>query len=340
MKVAELREFAAERGIPLRSQMRKSEIIELLESNVVEVEANVIEESSTELIPRFTIDYQVGKINVDFSELKDRLTKFKDEYVNWKPNINNKDELETVKAHRLYVSEQRTLFADSVKQVKDAYGLPLKEFREEAKEVSDMLEEVYRMFKDVEDEASNIIREQNRAYLEDTYIAYAGVLADVVDFEKVLEKKWLPKSYGLKKAEEELYKKVDAIVSDWNTLKSLDIEGKKEAEAYFFNCLNLNDSIAYAQKLTSDKKRIEELTSHVDREPAESTVRVERIAREPVRPIPISQKKPTSWVMIINSATDEQCREIGKFCGSMGITGKFISGSVDEQYLRRGIYRG
>lgn len=40
------------------------------------------------------------------------------------------------------------------------------------------------------------------------------------------------------------------------------------------------------------------------------------------------------YVMVIDAATPDQCWDIGKFCGSIGVTGVFKQGTLDEVHAR------
>lgn len=47
-----------------------------------------------------------------------------------------------------------------------------------------------------------------------------------------------------------------------------------------------------------------------------------------------SDQEPRPYVMIIDKATVEQCWDIGKYCGSIGVTGVFKLGTLEEVYER------
>lgn len=45
------------------------------------------------------------------------------------------------------------------------------------------------------------------------------------------------------------------------------------------------------------------------------------------------------YVMIIDKATIEQCFDIGKYCGSIGVTGVFKRGTLEEIYEKEIVNR-
>lgn len=46
-----------------------------------------------------------------------------------------------------------------------------------------------------------------------------------------------------------------------------------------------------------------------------------------------------AWVMLIARATEQECRELGKMAGSIGLTGKFVRGDIARAFYKesRGI---
>lgn len=49
-----------------------------------------------------------------------------------------------------------------------------------------------------------------------------------------------------------------------------------------------------------------------------------------------------AWVMLIDEATEEQVREVGRLCGSVGVTGRFVRGDINRAFYKvnTGIEKG
>lgn len=241
------------------------------------------------------------------------------------------------------------------KAFKSSYNKPLSEIERRYKEAVEPAKALHARYKEQRIAREQEEKDAKEASLKEHYEAYAGLLAPVVPYEKLHDPKWLNRSVKAADAEAELEAKVNRIAADWESLKALSLDFYEQAEAHFFNTLDLGAAVAYNAKLAEDRRKIEEMKAAMAPEPDPLPVEPEpEIADEPapiadeecappaevapVMPAPIPvytpPEPPEPMVMVIDSCTVSQAKEIGRFCGSIGVTGVFKRGSLLDVYKR------
>lgn len=341
MKVAELREYAKKQNIDVKG-MKKAEIISALTSEPDLVSADVIE-PGTELSLQVSTNCIPGTLSANFDAIEKLVDKIIAPYENWKPNPEDKQEVEQVKREREYISSIKKNFKQNCDDAIKGYSEPLNLFKDREKAILTKLDSTYRSLKDYEDQADEARRDWIKDQLKDHYEAYAGFLVDVVPYEKIHDRKWTNKTFGEKKAEQELEAKVDQIASDWKNLKETKLEYYDEAEAYFFETLSLGEALAKAKSLAEQKRKVAEMKSEMAEYQQEEPAHVETPipVKEPIHVRPVEQPKQviqeevlTPWVILIKEATYSQCMEAGKLLRQAGITGVFKQGNLQDVYMR------
>ena len=122
------------------------------------------------------------------------------------------------------------------------------------------------LLKTVVDAQADEERDLRRQGLQATYEGYAGALADLVPFEKILRKEWLNKSYPAGKAAEEVEAEVDRLARDWDALKAQagSMAFYETAETVFFDTLDLGKAMAANAELEAKSAKVAELQAVVD----------------------------------------------------------------------------
>jgi len=356
MKVAELRSLAKDWGVKLPKNATKDYIISVLYANEpVEVEAEVVEPDEG-----LAIRFNAGEITANFDALEARVDEILADYDGWEPSPENLDDVAQCAQHRKYLNGLAKQLDERRKAVKNQYLAPLNAFEAKANGIRDKIKDVSGRLKAVEDEADNFRRGEKKQELMDCYEACAGVLVDMVPYEKIHDERWLNKTYSLKCAMDEIENRVISISSDWKMLKSLNLEYQADAEALFFDTLDVSKAIEWAQKLSEDKRKIEAMKSEVEQvysapyEPTPEDRKRTAIAdisqmlewydlnkleniRTALEKSRIVTGEGTPRVMCIDSATDGQLDVIGKFCGLVGVTGVFKQGTLDD-VMKRSMY--
>lgn len=266
------------------------------------VEAEVISENK-----ELAVAWKAGSITYDFSHIEEIVNDIVAEYDGWIPNPENLDDVAICARERKYLNGIANQIDSRRKEIKAAYVAPLSEFESKANAIRDKIKECSSRLKEVEDTADGFRRGEVKQKLEQHYEDYAGLLVPVVPYERLHDERWTNKTCKLKDAFKELENKVDKIADDWDAIKQIDNSIRDEAEVIFFQTLDASHAIRSAREKHEASNKIAELKREMS-------------GGDDARPC----------VCVIDSATTEQMREIGKFAGSIGVHGVFISGTLQE----------
>lgn len=309
----------------------------------VELQAEVIEQESESL----SIACSAGSINANFDALEARVDGILADYDGWEPSADSTDDVRQCKLQKKYLNALAKDIDDRRKSVKREYLMPLDAFESRANGIRDKIKAVSARLDDVVKTAEQAEKDAKEQELREHYEAYAGLLVPVVPYERLHDPKWLNKTTKIQKAMDELESKVDRIAKDWDSLKNLDIEHHAEAEAHFFKTLDLGAAIARNAEIVQERVRIEELKAAMapDPEPVQEPMPEPEPMPVPIPPAPEPIPAPAPapqpiyaqpveiavpMVMLINACTVSQAKEIGRFCGSIGVTGTFKRGTLAE----------
>lgn len=290
MNIKELREYAKERGIDIKGLRSKNDIkaaIEAAEGAPAEqegepvvvdvvVEAEIIDNESAKA-GELSVSFRPGVLSANFSALDAYVDGILDAYKDWEPSADSKEDVKQCATHRKYLNGLAKQIDERRKAVKNEYLRPLNAFETDCNRIRDKVKDVSTRLNDVEKEADEARKSQKEEELREHYEGYAGLLAEVVPYDKIADPKWLNKTPNLEKAKIELEEKVDKVASDWETLKRLNLEFFEQAEIQFFNTLDLGQATAYADKLAEDARKIEAVKAEMGQyaEPAEDEVPID-----------------------------------------------------------------
>lgn len=317
------------------------------------VVADVIEEKEASSL---SVSYAPSTIEANFDALEKRVRKTVELYKGATYDLTKADKIKEAKNDRTYLNGLKNEIEERRKAVKREYNKPLAAFEKRCKEITAIIDEAADGIKAQIDRAEEERKARAKAKLEEHYETFAGLLAPVVPYERFHEKQWLNKNFGEVKAKKALEDKVSKLAGDWETLKS-QFEGEpyyEEAERELFATLDLGAAITSARKAAEEAARIAELKAAMEPEPEPEPAPAgnwypggspmqeigERIGPAPVlRPAPRPAAAPqpsaaTPCVMVIDSATTEQMQSIGRFAGSIGVSGVFKRGTLQQVYER------
>lgn len=319
------------------------------------VVAEVIEEKEASSL---SVSYAPSTIEANFDALEKRVRKTVELYKGATYDLTKADKIKEAKNDRTYLNGLKNEIEERRKAVKREYNKPLAAFEKRCKEITKIIDDAADGIKAQIDKAEEDRKARAKAKLEEHYETFAGLLAPVVPYERFHEKQWLNKNFGEVKAKKALEAKVSKLAGDWETLKS-QFEGEpyyEEAERELFATLDLGAAITAARKAAEEAARIAELKAAMEPEPEPEPEPApvgnwcpggslmqeigERIGPAPVlRPAPRPAAAPqpsvaTPCVMVIDSATTEQMQSIGRFAGSIGVSGVFKRGTLQQVYER------
>lgn len=327
------------------------------ENGAEEVVAEVIEEQGA---PDLVVTYSPSVISANFDAMGDSIRAKVADYEGAKYDLTKDESIKEAKNDRLYLNGLKKEIEERRKAVKREYNKPLAAFEKRCKEITSIIDGASDGIKAQLDQAEEDRKSRAMAKLKEHYETFAELLAPVVPYERLHEKQWLNKSFGEVKAKKALEAKVSKLAGDWETLKS-QFEGEpyyEEAERELFATLDLGAAITAARKAAEEAARIAELKAAMEPEPEpEPQPEPEAVGNwypggspmqeigERIGPAPVLRTAPrpamapqpsdaTPCVMVIDSATTEQMQSIGRFAGSIGVSGVFKRGTLQQVYER------
>lgn len=330
------------------------------ETEPQQVEAEVIETEATTL----EVTYTEATIASNMDALEAHVKKVVADYEGATYDLTSAQAIKEAKHDRSYLNGIKKEIDERRKAVKREYNKPLDAFERRCKQITAIIDESTDAIKAQLDEAEEERKARAYAKLQEHYEEFAGLLAPVVPYERFHEPQWLNKTFGEIKACEALEAKVSKLAGDWETLKS-QFEGEpfySEAERELFATLDLGAALTAARKAAEEAARIAELKAAMEPEPEPEAAPepagnwypggspMQEIGDEPIGPAPTAAPAPapapvaspapvssgpaTPCVMLIDSATTDQMQAIGRFCGSIGVSGVFKRGTLQQVYER------
>lgn len=274
LKVTDLKGLCKERGITVPKGAKKDDLIRLLEDDdttneAVVVEAEVIEEPEPSTEKGLAVTFNAGVIQANFDSLESFMDNTIAQYDGWEPSAENKDDLESIKA----VKKEFKGIIDGIetrrKEVNRAYTPPLDAFNARCKAIVDKGKQFYEKLRDVEREADDFYKTEKKNELREHYEAFAGMLLDVVPYEKIHDDRWLLKGTNIQTAKQEIEEIVQKIAGDREAIKDMHLEFENDALTVFYQTLDFGDAVKYARKLEEDKRKVEELEAELARQSAQ-----------------------------------------------------------------------
>ena len=203
------------------------------------------------------------EISFDDKALEAQVRQLVEPYVGIDAKALAQGDLKEAKALRADLRKMSKALNDRRKAIKAALTAPVKAFEERCKEIDAIILEPCAVIDEAVKEQEASGKQERREKLAQAYMDFAPALTRAVPFERILEDKWLNKSFGEKKAENELFEKVDAISSEWATLKDQTLYYPQETEAEFYRTLSLKDALEFDKTHKAELDAIATMKSEV-----------------------------------------------------------------------------
>ncbi len=271
LKVTDLKGLCKERGISVPKGAKKDDIVRLLVDDdstgePVVVEAEVIEEPEPTAEKGLAVTYNAGSIQANFDALEAFMDDAIAQYDGWEPSADNKNDLESIKA----VKKEFKGIIDGIetrrKEVNRAYTPPLDAFNARCKGVVEKGKAFYEKLRNVEREADEYYKADKKNELREHYEGFAGLLLEVVPYERIHDDRWLLKGTNIQDAKAEIESKVEKIAGDREAIKEMHLEFENDALTVFYQTLDFGEAIKYARKLEEDKRKVQEMEAELARQ--------------------------------------------------------------------------
>lgn len=314
-----------------------------LKDKPIEVEAEVIEDKE------LSVTFVPASIQANFARLDAQVEKMVAGYADITYDLTSPEAIKQAKRDRAYINGIVKDIDTKRKAVKRDYMLPYNEFEGQANAITAKAKKASDNIKRQLDQAEDDRKADLHAVLKEHYEAFAGVLVELIPYERIHDAQWLNKTFGEVKAKNVIEEKVEKIASDWDTLKAQkDMPHYDTAERTFFETLDLGAALSEARKAQEANELIAELrkeTEAIKEAQAEQPIPEDvppappvaaKEQAEPSAPMAPVQPERIPCVMIVQAASIDQMRQIGKFCGSLEpkVVGRFIGGTIDQAYAK------
>ena len=213
------------------------------------------------------------------------------------------------------------------RQLNRDYKAPLDAAKQRYDELMGPVIELHGLFKARRVALDDAAKQEKRRAIERLYEDMAAYIAlplegqdePLVPFERIFAlhgEKWLNKSTAMEDVERELVEAVQRIADGEIRLDAAGLAHEAEAKAVFWKTLDYDAAVAHDAELARAEQRQAALAA--ERGEAGAAPALAAVAE--VAPAPAER---TPRVMLIDGATDDECRQIGAFCKSIGVTGVF-----------------
>lgn len=208
-------------------------------------------------------EVQPAVLTADFDAMQKRLDELMEPYQDLTAEVVATMDMKEAKAARADLNAMSKSLNDARKAIKREYNKPLQEFEAKVKELDAQILAPKALLDAGINQREEADKQARYEALEEVYWSFAPALAELVPMEKVIDPRWLNKSYGEKKAENALCEKVAAVNADWNTLKDAQLHFPSETERRFFDTLNLRDALAYDREEWEKQQALEAMKAEV-----------------------------------------------------------------------------
>lgn len=208
-------------------------------------------------------------------EFLEKITWNKDEFMKlindvadeYKGLTYTEDQMKSAKQDRAKLNAMKTAISKRRVEVKKAIMTPYDEFEKEVKEVTEPIDKTIAMIDSQVKEYEDRIRKEKQKKLKQHFIEKAGDVAKILVFETIFNKDWLKVSVSLKKACEEIDKKIDRFMEDMKTIETTCEEKyQTAAKDKYMKHLDISEALAEASSLKALDDKIAQLKEKQEEE--------------------------------------------------------------------------
>ncbi|MBQ6411173.1 MAG: DUF1351 domain-containing protein [Atopobiaceae bacterium] len=218
-----------------------------------------------------------------------------------------------------------------VRTIKKEHMKPFDAFKEEADGVISQAKEAHALLDDVYKRKEAQDRADRRAQLEEEYLGCAGVLAEVIPFDAVLNEKWLgDTAWKNGKAVSELYDVTAKANEGYETLQKKELRHKTEVVKLYCETLDLMGALQLEDELNEEDRKRAEFEERQKQAAAFKAERREQAAEteaEAFAPEPPAEQAPRMFVWSLSmefTGTREQALKVADALKAEGVTGARI----------------
>ncbi len=298
-------------------------------SNVEEVQAVVIDESS------ISVELAPASIKDNLAEVEAFVDNTLSFYRGAEIDINNDDHVKEARKVMADLNKLKNPIEDERKRIKREYEAPLKAFEARVKSITSKIDKARSEIKEQVDEADRLWKQKREELLYEDFLGVAGDFASLVDFNVLLDGKWLNRSTPESKAINELEDKVQKALEGFNAIKEKNLTYRDQVIDYYLRTLDIIAALSIEDQLIEEAKRLEEARKKREEIEAERLKRIQEMHAVEQRKSEVSEvseeAQPTTPVSQIRKwtieveATKEQVVLLSEVLKSNNIHGRIIS---------------
>lgn len=199
---------------------------------------------------------ELKQIDFNYLELKQNLEENLKVYKN---ALYTEETIKKAKEDRAKLNKLAKAIKDKRIEIKKEVLKPYDNFEERAKELENMIGEVTqnidKQIKDFETKQENEKIKQIEEFFEEN----AGDLVYLLNLDKIWNERWTNTTYKMKDIEADIKHIITKANQDLNVIRNLNSEFEDILTDYYFNTLNLTETMQEKTRLEEQKKKIEEL---------------------------------------------------------------------------------
>lgn len=293
-----------------------------MSSEPIEVTAEVIEK--TEL----TVTYTPAVIENNLAALRDYVDEQIKPYLGMVIDPESDAELKNARAVMNELNKLKKPIEDERKRVKREYDAPLKAFEAEVKAITSKIDEARDFVKVQVDNADEEFKARRKAHLAEEYEGVAGLLANVIPFEVILEPEWLRRSKAESAAEAALQDKAATALKGYETLMKKQLVHADEVIKRYAETLDVISALELEDELNERDRQMAEFKAAQEQ--------VEAVRNPEPEPMPEPEPEPEQdtqdtsvpvlrWSLNMEfTGTREYAKAIADTLKRLGITGATI----------------
>lgn len=257
------------------------------------------------------MEFTPAVITADFTSMHEKLDKMLAVYQGLTAEDVSKMDFDDMKLCRKDLNAIIKSVEDGRKGVKREYNKPLADFEAQCKQLLEPANQALQLFKDaIAIEGRNFQLARTAELITDWH-GIAGDIAELVDFDTILNPQWLNRTFTVAKADNEMGEIAKKIIADRRTLKNQNLAHPAECDLYYCRTLDLQQTLDYDAQLTA---KAEEAAKH-----QEQSARIE--GNKHVYTAPQDAEPIRQWTLSI-SATRSQIGQLTAYLKDLGIHGE------------------
>ncbi len=173
------------------------------------------------------------------------------------------------KADKALLTKVKDAISDKRKKVSAEWNKPLDTFLDEMKSLEKEVSECYDDLNDVVKQAENTEKENKRKDIEG-YWHTLGIT--IIPLEKIFNPKWLNKTFSMNDIMKEIEAKVEKIMGELATLRSMKDEDSETLQSFYLETLDLNATLEKGNQLKANRAALKAEEERRQKEEAEKAL--------------------------------------------------------------------